>query len=166
MYKKPGYVGNPAIIALVRELRAAGMPRRDVIAYVHHIWIEHNSDRRYADHTYRSAPRYDEQIIMGSDEGNTDYDDYKILSEMRGRYAYIDDDVMGRCGTYHIPGVGSVYDERLIQLLQQLTTEERMILVMYYVYNYTQRDIGLIIGRSESAIYRKIKKIKELANNT
>ena len=164
MYKKPGYIGNPTIIALVRELRAAGMPRRDVIAYVHHIWIEHNSDRRYADHTYRVAPRYNESYAL-CDNDDMNVDSSILRREMQGRYNDIDD-VMGRCGTYHIPGVGSVYDERLIQLLQQLTTEERMILVMYYVYNYTQRDIGLIIGRSESAIYRKIKKIKELANNT
>lgn len=161
MVRRPGYVGNPKIIALVRELRAAGMPRRDVIVYVHHVWQEHNSDRRYADHTYRSAPRYDEQIIMGSDDDNIFDGSYTILRAMRGRFSYIDNDIDSKCSNYSVPGVGSIYDDRLIQLLKQLTAEERRIVVMYYVYGYTQRDISRVMNRSEYAIHRIFVKIQK-----
>ena len=164
MYKKPGYVGTPKIIALVRELRAAGMPRKDVITYVHYVWAEHNSDRRYADHTYLSAPRYDEQIILGSDDDDTDYEDYGILGAMRGRYSYIEDDIYSVCGDYSILGIGSVYEDRLIRLLQQLTAEERMVLYMYYIEEYTQRQIGCALGVSENSVWRRIQQIKSRIN--
>jgi RNA polymerase sigma factor (sigma-70 family) len=49
--------------------------------------------------------------------------------------------------------------ERLRTLFLQLETEERELLILRFVGELTFKEIGLVVGKSESGVYRQLRRI-------
>jgi len=56
-------------------------------------------------------------------------------------------------------------DTEVLDQIQQLPPEERNIVYLFYFEGYSAKEIGVIIGKKEDAIFTRLKRIREKLRN-